>query len=97
MKKEIIIKNEDDAENSEEISFCLVNTILNNLETKKRHIYAFNLIIENTESNYDITIDRKYFVAILLENLSLFEKHELYEICEKILKAIDFLENNKMS
>ena len=97
MKKEIIVKDENELENSLEVSLILVNTILNNITTKKRHVYAFSVVIEDSELNYDVTIDRKYFSAILLENLPIHEEYEYYEQCSEILKAIDIIENIKMS
>jgi hypothetical protein len=73
------------------ISKALVETILKNLTGKKRHLHALTILVEQEQTIYDVTIDRKEFIHTLEENLSIYEKHELYEECAEIVKAIDFL------
>ena len=73
------------------ISKALVETILNNLKGRKRHLHALSVLIEQEQTIYDITIDRKEFVNTLEQNLPIYEKHELYEGCAEIVKAIKFL------
>lgn len=73
------------------ISKALVETILKNLNGRKRHLHALTVLIEQEQTIYDITIDRKEFIPTLEQNLPIYEKNELYEGCAEIVKAIEFL------
>ena len=73
------------------ISKALVETILKNLKGRKRHLHALTVLIEQEQTIYDITIDRKEFIPTLEQNLPIYEKNELYECCAEIVKAIEFL------
>jgi hypothetical protein len=75
------------------IAKAIVDTILNNLETKKRHIHVFEIEVENEDAVYDLTIDRSNFIDALEKNLSHYEREELYEECAQIIDAIKFLKN----
>jgi hypothetical protein len=77
------------------ISSALVETILKNLNGRKRHLHALSVLVEQEQTIYDITIDRKEFITTLKSNLSIFEENELYEQCGEIVKAIKFLEEKK--
>jgi hypothetical protein len=70
------------------ISKALVETILGNLKGRKRHLHALSVLIEQEQSIYYITLDRKEFVNSLEQILPIYEKHELYEGCADIVKAI---------
>jgi hypothetical protein len=61
------------------ISKALVETILKNINGRKRHIHALSVLIEQEQTIYDITIDRQEFIHTLEQNLPIYEKHELYE------------------
>lgn len=78
------------------ISKALVETILGNLKGRKRHLHALSVLIEQEQTIYDITIDRKEFVNTLEQNLPIYEKHELYEGCAEIVKAIKFLKTKDL-
>ncbi len=73
------------------ISKALVETILKNLNGRKRYIHALSVLVENEEAIYDVTVDRQDFVETLESNLSIYEENELYEGCAEIVKAIKFL------
>jgi|688.fasta_scaffold40051_12 protein-arginine kinase activator protein McsA len=75
------------------IAKAIVDAILTNLETKKRHIHVFEIEVEEEESVYDLTIDRNNFIDALEKNLTHYEKEELYEECAQIVDAIKFLKN----
>ncbi len=60
------------------IAKAIVDAILTNLETKKRHIHVFEIEVEEEESVYDLTIDRNNFIDALEKNLTHYEKEELY-------------------
>jgi hypothetical protein len=77
------------------ISKALVETILNNLKGRKRHLHALSILIEQDQTIYDITIDRQEFVHTLEQNLPIYEKHELYEGCQEIVNAIKFLKDKQ--
>jgi hypothetical protein len=73
------------------ISNALVETILKNLNGRKRHLHALSVLIEQEQTIYDVTIDRKEFIHTLEQNLPVYEENELYEKCAEIVKAIKFL------
>jgi hypothetical protein len=73
------------------ISKALVETVLKNLKGRKRHLHCLSVTIEKEQTIYDITVDREDFIITLESNLPIYEKHELYEECAEIVKAISFL------
>ena len=77
------------------ISKALVETILKNLNGRKRHVHALSVLIEQEQTMYDITIDRQEFIPTLEQNLLIYEKHELYEQCAEIVNAIKVLKDKK--
>jgi hypothetical protein len=77
------------------ISKALVETVLKNLKGRKRHLHAMSVLVEMEEAIYDITIDRNDFLTTLEGNLPIYEKHELYEGCAEIVKAIKFLKEKQ--
>jgi DNA-directed RNA polymerase len=74
-----------------EISKIIVETILSNLNTKKKNIYVMNFYIEETEESIDFTVLRSNFSEVLEKNLKFYEKEELYEMCSVIQKTIKLL------
>ena len=77
------------------ISEALVNTILNNLKGKKRHIHALSVVCKEEDAIYDITVDRNDFYHTLETNLPTYEKEERYEECNEIKKALDYLKKRE--
>jgi len=77
------------------ISKALVETILENLKGRKRHLHALSVLVEQEQTIYDITVDRQDFIVTLENNLSIYEEHELYEGCAEIVNAIEFLKKKK--
>jgi hypothetical protein len=73
------------------ISQAIVNSILNNLKTRKKniHVLSVNCLEENTI--FDITLEKDYFSKTLKENLPYFIEHEMYEQCIDINNAIKTL------
>jgi hypothetical protein len=78
------------------ISKALVETILKNLNGRKRHLHALSIFVENEETMYDVTVDRQDFVETLESNLSIYEENELYEGCAEIVKALKFLKTKNI-
>tara|TARA_Y100000034_G_C6724381_1_gene320601 strand:- start:171 stop:497 length:327 start_codon:yes stop_codon:yes gene_type:complete len=77
------------------IAEALVDTILDNLKSKKRYIHALSIICKEDHAIYDITVDRKDFQHTLQKNLKSYENEERYEDCIKIKKALTYLEKKK--
>jgi len=77
------------------ISKALVETILKNLNGKKRHLHALSILVEQEQTIYDITVDRQDFVTTLEQNLFILQDNEDYETCAEIVKAIKFLKEKK--
>jgi hypothetical protein len=77
------------------ISKALVETILKNINGRKRHLHALSVLIEQEQTIYDITVDRQDFLKTLESNLPIYEKHELYEGCAEIVKAIKILKEKQ--
>ena len=50
-----------------------------------------SVLVEKDQTIYDITVDKRDFLHTLESNLPIYEKHELYEDCAEILKAINKL------
>lgn len=77
------------------ISKALVDTILKNLNGRKRHLHALSVLVEQEQTIYDITVDRQDFVTTLEQNISILEENEDYETCAKVVDAIKFLNEKK--
>jgi|TARA_R100000951_G_C2641562_1_gene181128 hypothetical protein len=96
MALEITVNNSDEFEelikNQDlDTSKALVETVLNNLKGKKRHVHALSVNVIEDSSIYDITIDRNDFTSVLQKNIIPLEKYEEYEMCAEIVKALDYL------
>jgi len=75
------------------ISRALVETILENLKGRKRFFHALSVLVVQEQTVYDITIDKSEFVHTLESNLPIYEKHELFEKCAEMVKALKYLKN----
>jgi len=100
MATEISVFNSDEFEElikkrDIRISKALVETILNNLKGRKRHLHALSVLVEQEQAIYDITIDRKEFINTLEQNLPILQDNEDYETCAEIVKAINFLKDKE--
>ena len=83
MASEIIVFNSDEFEElitnkDVRIAQALVDTILSNLKGRKRHLHALSVLVEQEQTIYDITVDRKEFITTLKQNLPTLEENELY-------------------
>jgi len=100
MALELTVNNNDEFEdliNNQdiEVSEALVETILKNLKGRKRHLHALSVSVIEDGSIYDITIDRNDFEDTLIKHLPILEKHEMYEICSEVVKALGYLKSKK--
>jgi protein-arginine kinase activator protein McsA len=73
------------------IAQAIVEGILDNVSSKKKHVHVLSITCLEEGEIYDITVERKHFVETLAENLPYYVKEELYEKCAEITKAIESL------
>jgi protein-arginine kinase activator protein McsA len=73
------------------IAQAIVEGILDNVNSKKKHVHVLSITCLEEGEIYDITVERKHFVETLSENLPYYVKEELYEKCAEITKAIELL------
>lgn len=78
-------------ENNFEISSAIVNIILKNLKGKKKNIHILEINVLEEQTIYDITINRDDMLDSLEKNLKIHEDNEAYEVCSKIVEAIEYL------
>lgn len=75
------------------ISKAVVEGILNNINSKKKHIHVLSITCLEEGEIYDITIERKHFAETLEENLPYYIREEQYEECSRIVSTINELKN----
>jgi protein-arginine kinase activator protein McsA len=75
------------------ISRAIVESILDNLDTKKKNVHVLTVNCEEENITFDLTVDTKFFALTLEENLSYYVKEEKYEDCQKIVNAINQLKS----
>ena len=64
------------------ISKAIVDGILDNINTKKKHVHVLSVVCMDEGEIYDITIERKFFSETLDENLKYYIENEQYEDCQ---------------
>lgn len=99
MKKLIKVKKVIDLEGGHlGVSTLIVNTILSNLDTEKKYVYALSILVEeDTEEEngeYDVTVNKEHFIMTLQDNLLIQERFEQYEKCAEIRNALKYLTKN---
>jgi hypothetical protein len=77
------------------IAKAVVDTILANLNTRKKHLHVLSVNCLDDGATYDITLERKYFAETLQENLKYYVEKELYEECTQIVEAINQLKEKE--
>lgn len=100
MALELTVNNSDEFEDlinrqDKDVSEALVETILKNLKGRKRHLHVLSVAVVEEGSIYDITVDREDFEDTLQKQLPILEKHELYEMCAEVVKALKYLGEKK--
>lgn len=78
-----------------QLSSIIIETIINNLNSKKKHIPLVELTVQDQDRVFDITIDRDEFINILKIRLPFHEALEDFETCVRIVDAIKFLEKKQ--
>jgi hypothetical protein len=91
------VKNEEEWEMLVEqkdirISKALIDTVIKNINGKKRYYHALSIVYLDEDRIFDLTIEKSNFLFTLKENLQIFEREEQYEECAKIKKAIQSFE-----
>jgi hypothetical protein len=77
-----------------ELNDLIVDTALDNLYTDINDIPVLSIHTKDTDTFYDIMIERPDMIETLEQNLTTMEEYEDYERCSKIIKAIDYLKLN---
>lgn len=77
------------------ISCAVVDSILNNLKTRKKYIHVLSVKCVEEDTIFDITLERTHFIDTLKNNISYFEDREMYEDCIKINEGIKILNLKK--
>ena len=73
------------------IAKAIVESILKNISNKKRNVHILSVACSEDNTIYDLTLDRKFFIDTLEENLKYFIEQERYEQCQEIVNAINKL------
>jgi len=76
-----------------ELNDLIVDEALKNLKTKTKQIPVVSIYTKDEDLIYDILIDRPDIVETLEQNLDTMEDYEDYELCQKIVKALDYLKS----
>lgn len=102
MAGEITVNNSDEFQEMVDnkdfrIAKAIVDSILENLNTKKKNVHILSVACVEDQAIYDLTLDRKFFVDTLEENLKYFIEQERYEECQKIVEAINKLKDKTSS
>jgi hypothetical protein len=77
------------------ISKAVVDSILGNLKTRKKNVHMLSVKCIEENTIFDITLEKVNFADTLKQNLTHFEKHEMFEECVKINEAIVQLSKSK--
>jgi hypothetical protein len=76
-----------------EISQCIIEVALKNLDSRKRFYHVMDIEVEEEDTVLEITLDRKEIINTLETNLLIQEHYEQYETCAKVVKAIEYLKS----
>ena len=100
MAIEITLNNSDEFQDMIDkkdftISKAVVETILTNLNTRKKYLHVLSVNCLEDGATYDITLEKKYFAETLRENLKYYVEKELYEDCTQIVEAINKLKEKE--
>jgi len=79
------------------IAEAIVEGILANLKSKKKYVHLLSVVVEEENSIFDITVERKFFAETLEENIVHYVREERYEDCQRIADVIAELKGNELS
>jgi len=94
MAGEITVNNTDEFQEMVDrkdfkIAKAIVDSILENLNSKKRNVHILSVACVEDNAIYDLTLDKKFFADTLEENLKYFIEQERYEECQRIVDAVN--------
>jgi hypothetical protein len=94
MAGEITVNNTDEFQEMIDrkdfkIAKAIVDSILENLDSKKRNVHILSIACIEDDAIYDLTLDKKFFADTLEENLKYFIEQEKYEECQRIVDAVN--------
>lgn len=75
------------------LAIIIVDAILTNLDSKKKHNYIVTIELEEEEETYDLTCHSDEFLFTLEKNLQILAEGEMYEKCQEVVEAIKYLKN----
>ena len=75
------------------IAKAIVSGILDNIDSKKKHIHVLSVTCLEEGEIYDITVERKHFAETLEDNLPYYIREEQYEDCQRIVETVNKLKN----
>ena len=79
------------------ISKAIVDSIIQNIKTRKKLVHVMSVKCVNEGEIIDITLEKIHFVNTLKENIKYFEEREMYEECARIYESIKYLSKPKIS
>lgn len=79
------------------ISKAIVDSIIQNIKTRKKLVHVMSIKCVNEDAIIDITLEKIHFVNTLKENIKYFEEREMYEECARIYESIKYLSKPKIS
>jgi hypothetical protein len=78
-----------------DLSCLVVDATLENIATKKKVIPIVSIYATNEDVIFDLALDREDIEKTLTENISIMERFEDYERCQKIVDGLKFITNKK--
>ena len=78
-----------------ELSKAVIDVIFENYTDIYSEYYIANIKIEEQKYSISVSLKKVDFIDALHFHLPIYESEENYEDCEKIIKIIKYLENEK--
>ncbi len=84
-------------EGDPKLASIICNAIIANLNSAKKHVYIISVEMEDEEEFYDLTCNPEEFIVTLEKNLKVLVDNELYEQCQEVVTAIEYLKQKQNS
>lgn len=78
-----------------ELSKAVIDVIFENYTNIYSEYFIVDIKIVEQRYNIHVSLEKKDFLEALYFHLPVYEREENYEDCEKIIKIIKYLENEK--
>ena len=79
------------------LASIICNAILANLDNTKKNVYIISVEMEEEQEFYDLTCNPEEFIVTLEKNLQILVENELYESCQEVVNAIEYLKQKQNS